>query len=251
MTKLLYSYALLVIILLLVMIYELILFVRRRKQFSGIRKEEQQALSYYQNVSKTNELLSELSNDISSKKEAIFLEANTTASSRTDITRYTNIDFLDIALSNKRLLAEASGIDYQITSEPLLPFTMSDIQLVSLMDNLLDNAIEACLNAQKTDGRTSFHSLTPYIRIHCKNTYSADSEQDSVYSHRIQITNSMVPAVNSLDDPMIRDIPLSTTKDDSIYHGHGHAIIENIVHLAGGQIEYQTTSDTYTVILYI
>ena len=56
---------------------------------------------------------------------------------------YTEIEILDLVLSNKISLARSQGVNVNIMAEPIL-LQLTEPEITALMSNIFDNAIEAC-----------------------------------------------------------------------------------------------------------
>lgn len=91
------------------------------------------------------------------------------------------------------------------------PEQIEETQVISLMGNLLDNAIEAC----RSCGAESYIKFSSIIK---KNVWI------------IKVTNSKTAAVNLYESEM------KTTKDDVKNHGLGMQIIRKIVSMHNGTI---------------
>ena len=96
--------------------------------------------------------------------------------------------------------------------------SIPDPQLVSVFFNLLDNAIEACVQAQ---------IQKPFIRL--KVGYKGNMLS-------IHMVNSK--------DPMI-SFSGKTTKIDQLHHGFGLQIIDDIVRSRLGYVQYKDLGDTF------
>lgn len=92
---------------------------------------------------------------------------------------------IDYVVSERMQRAAKEGISF--THKIITPerFPIDDVSLTSLLANLLDNAIEACLLAKHEDAvftpriALSIHPYHGMILIHCENTYNGITKQDA------------------------------------------------------------------------
>lgn len=127
-------------------------------------------------------------------------------------------NLLNAILDSKRQLAEEHGIciNYHINLPP--QFTPISSSVSCIFFNLLDNGIEACIRSQSI---SPFLNLTTkymdeFLTIHMENT----KKPDEVFSNH-------------------------TVKYDSLNHGFGLSIIEEIVQGYNGSCEWIDHGDTF------
>lgn len=101
---------------------------------------------------------------------------------------------------------------------------VSDYEMISLLFNLFDNAIEGCLKKKEEDGR--------FIELSCYNSASWLI---------IQMENSMGEEIK------VSNGRLLTTKKNKHNHGIGISIIEDIVKKYKGVFQYQATDGIFAV----
>lgn len=141
---------------------------------------------------------------------------------------------LNLVLELERIACEKNNINFKadISADVrLLPFSETD--LVSLLYNLLDNAIEAASSEE-----------SPYINFQIKsqeiNAYDKAPTEglNSEKKLEILIENSKKSYVKPLENNF------ATTKDDKSVHGRGVGIIKEIVKKYHGDISWEDSGDS-------
>lgn len=119
-------------------------------------------------------------------------------------------DIVNVIILQKKEISENNGIifDAEVYS-PGIDFSEPDI--ISLISNLLDNAIEACMRVNK--------ELTPKIKMTIKEKYIC------VINDKLS-TESIEPEI------------LKTSKKDKANHGYGIQIIKEVVKKYKGTINF-------------
>lgn len=115
---------------------------------------------------------------------------------------------------------EGISIKTKLAVPSQLPFM--DTELCSLISNLLDNAIEACVKGRFTD---------PVIEVSIK------QQQDNLF---IRVVN---PVDNELTDK--ERLELKTTKEESDLHGFGTKIISIIAKKYNGYVNYDIRDNQF------
>ena len=122
------------------------------------------------------------------------------------------------------MLAEQSGIhvDYKIFLPDKSVIQPSDLS--SVLFNILDNAIEACRSTAGFDKHLSLSLTTSkgFLSILVRNT----KDPQTVFNH-------------------------STTKKDSVYHGLGLSIIEDICRKYDGSWQWNDCGDTFESVILL
>lgn len=113
-----------------------------------------------------------------------------------------NNPVIDVVLNQKHQVAQENGITMRVQVNDLSSISYRTDELVVLLSNLLDNAIEAC---QRLDGRREI--LCTILK------------EDSVY---ISIRNTSNPVV-------IVNNEISTSKPDATEHGFGIPVVKYIL----------------------
>jgi hypothetical protein len=120
--------------------------------------------------------------------------------------------------------ARAHQIDIKISFEvaALPPVSLADADAVSLLMNLLNNALESCENIASPEKRwinVNIHCRAPYLYISVKNALN----------HDILTGNGK----------------LTTTKTDSAFHGYGISIVNDVVKRYDGIATFEYNGDTF------
>ena len=127
-------------------------------------------------------------------------------------------------LESRRMLAEQAGIhvDYKIFLPEKSMIQPSDLS--SVLFNILDNAIEACRSSEDFKKNLSLSLTTSkgFLSILVRNT----KDPQIVFNH-------------------------NTTKKDSVYHGLGLSIIEDICHKYDGSWQWNDYGDTFESVILL
>ncbi|MCR4813696.1 MAG: GHKL domain-containing protein [Lachnospiraceae bacterium] len=126
-------------------------------------------------------------------------------SKKNDIVCYSGNALTDTLLMVKKSLADEKKIQMDIRTEPLKNTFVSDYDLIALLSNLLDNAMEATEKLDENERKITFY-------MYEKNGYLC-----------VDVNNS----VSEGTDPVKRGF--DTTKTDRNQHGLGTYIIRSVV----------------------
>ena len=135
---------------------------------------------------------------------------------------YTGIKILDFILEQKRVVAQKSGIRYEIDTMLLTGIPTTEQETCALFGNLLDNAIEACCLV-KTEEK--------WIKI------------------QIQQINQLlsIELLNTFEIPCIRKQGVfETIKEERSAHGYGIKSMQRIVDKYQGLITYEEKEKIFT-----
>ncbi len=137
---------------------------------------------------------------------------------------YCNQALLNAIFHEKQNIAEEKGIavEYGISTPARISIPLSD--LASIFFNLLDNAIEACESSE---------SVAPFVRL--KTSYKGSS----LSIHMINSKNVNLKFTKK------------TTKKDTVSHGLGLSIIEDILKAHNGHAAWNDLGDTFESILML
>ena len=143
---------------------------------------------------------------------------------------YTNHKTLNAILAEKASEAETQGINFDVYVEPVIKLVnISDGDLVSMIGNLLDNAIEAAVQCEA--GKRNI-SLWIYM------------EKNS----NICVIKTVNYFVKS---PVFHNSKLISSKKESGMHGIGIKSVENTAKKYGGYLEYFVNDNKFTSILVL
>lgn len=134
----------------------------------------------------------------------------------------TGNEFADMIIAKKQDRAEREDIDLQIEGTLPKNLTINPASFCSLIENLLDNAINGCLNSNKKEQKIVFKVAADQnkLMLKCENTCSDDS------------------------------VAPSGEKREKGDHGWGTQIIESIVERYGGAVDYQVDHGEFRTSLY-
>lgn len=138
--------------------------------------------------------------------------------------RYTGIEAIDYILSQKREKAENNRIHMKIHGEYPKDCKIDPVDLCTILTNLLDNAVEACMKqpeGEPRDIQVTIRRLHQFIII--------------------KIANS------SIASPDIRNGKLHTSKKDRNLHGWGMRSVLSAVEKYQGTVQYEYREKMFTV----
>lgn len=140
------------------------------------------------------------------------------------LSSWTGIDALDILIEYKKKEAESEGIFFDVLLENIY-VKLADQEIVALVGNLLDNAIEACIRMKRG---------TRWIKLIIRKV------KDMTF----------IKVSNSYNEQLVeRDEGLISTKQDSQVHGLGLSNIKLIVEKNEGEISIDYGMDSFYVIV--
>ena len=118
--------------------------------------------------------------------------------------------------------ARQTGIETSIEVTALPPLPVADADLVSLLMNLLNNALESCEKVQLPEKRwltVAIKYREPYLYISVKN------------------------ATNHGNKP--KDSKFTTTKKDAAFHGYGISIVQNVARKYNGFAAFEYEEESF------
>lgn len=133
-------------------------------------------------------------------------------------------DILNVLLYSKYKQCRQEGIQLQVQIEPSAIAVLSEVDMVSLFSNLLDNAIEACARLQQEEKQCVIKAI----------------EKDKQYWYLCR--NSKDPGETPLQNH------LSTLKRDVKNHGIGTRVIKSLVKKYQGTIQMQDEGNMFEVV---
>lgn len=129
----------------------------------------------------------------------------------------------DALLNHKRSLCESNGIIFHAKFQDIPSSYITDSELISLLGNLLDNALEAAM------------------QCHSKEAFVAIESFVQRGAWLLKVSNSKPSDLHPLKNGM------KTTKKKPDKHGMGTVIIRDIVSRYAGNITAEDTGDTFIV----
>ncbi|MCQ4636764.1 ATP-binding protein [Anaerovorax odorimutans] len=129
---------------------------------------------------------------------------------------------VDALLFSKTVICEKYGIEFEVTICRIPEGKLTEIELTSLLGNLLDNAIEAAYASP---------APRPFVKMNCQ-------FRSGVFLIRIE--NSKDPARNPMANHM------KTDKENPQFHGLGLRILDGIVKKYDGVMKMEDKGDTFT-----
>lgn len=153
-----------------------------------------------------------------------YLQKLGTESKAYSVEKWTGVEAIDYILSQKVEKAKQNGVDVTVQAEYPKECSIDPVDLCTVLTNLFDNAIEACM--KQPDGADRKIELT-IRRIH----------QFVI----IKIENS------SDVEPTMKSGSLVTSKKDSKHHGWGMKSVKSAVEKYNGTVEYEYKDGTFSV----
>lgn len=146
---------------------------------------------------------------------------------RDNMDTVTHGQLLELIFKKKKQEAEQKQIELSVEGSLNGSIRMDETSLVSLVMNLLDNAIEACM---QTDKREIMVAITEDARAQKVRLVLHNSKRRE---QKLQLNETQTGYI--------------TTKDDEEAHGYGTQIIQRIVSGNGGTIQYVDCGDIMQV----
>ncbi len=141
---------------------------------------------------------------------------------------WTGNQIADMLLEQKRTLAEQEGITFTIQAVPIAEWLFDDSDTCSLLGNLLDNAIEACMRMDENANK--------WISVKIEN------QKQLLF---IKTENSVKEA-----PVMEKGRPVSV-KGDKMRHGYGLKNVKRILNKYDGTIAYLSRDKAFQIKLLI
>lgn len=141
--------------------------------------------------------------------------------------KWTGIPILDCLLSEKKRLAERKGIKLNIDSIAFTADEKQQVNLVTILSNIIDNGVEACERALK-EGEQE--------KTSCSCDFSMSSRGEYIC---ITMENDKSPGEKPIK------IGFRTSKADNKNHGYGHRILRHVVNAMDGQIFYEDKGERF------
>lgn len=139
----------------------------------------------------------------------------------------THGQLLELVLQKKIQEAEQKQIVCDVQGKLTGNLRMDEMSLVSLMMNLLDNAIEACVQTEDRQIQVAI-AENPAAQMLELKLYNSKSSGQKLHANEM-------------------GLGYQTTKADRSSHGYGTQIIQQIINENGGTIQYVDAGDTMEV----
>lgn len=157
---------------------------------------------------------------------------------------FVSSSILNVCINRKVKRAEAMGISLDITFDGGFIPDFDTLDMTTLYENLLDNAIEACASLEESaketnkdipDDNTVTHKNidNPCIICQC-------NVMDN-HNYHIMVTNKKLQDSHPIDTDFV------STKEDSEHHGNGIRIIKTIVGKYKGIVEFFDRETSFVV----
>ncbi len=156
------------------------------------------------------------------KKVEEYIKKMHSFSHEVEISTYTGIDILDLILSHKVYLAREQGSNVNIMAEPIR-LRLTEVEIVAIMSNILDNAIEACQEVKENE---------KWIQVVIRQIGDISF---------IKIANSCIPPNNAESNVL-----MSRKKDHEV-HGIGLISVQSIVEKYGGAVDVNYGDEEFTI----
>jgi sensor histidine kinase regulating citrate/malate metabolism len=130
---------------------------------------------------------------------------------------------VDVILNQKYALAQSHGITFQMQLDHLAEFALDDDGLVIVLSNLIDNAIEACMQVPDPADR----------KILLKMRVTPDESF-------LYIENTTATAAQIVNNQVV------TTKTDALEHGYGLKNIDAVLQRVDAAYTLDYQEDTHT-----
>lgn len=134
---------------------------------------------------------------------------------------WTGNNIVDLILNSKKKQADSEGIDFSIGSNMIGDVPFKDGETISLLGNLLDNAIEACERIKSTEKWVTIRINRRYCLLY------------------IEIENSIE------EHPKEKNHRLISCKSEKEVHGYGLKNVRQIVDRYDGTYSYQIKENSF------
>lgn len=139
---------------------------------------------------------------------------------------YTDNPVLNAVINVELEKAYNEDIDFSIELDSILPF-VDDSDLVSLIGNICDNAIEYLSNCSE-DKRNMVLKINQHDRF------------------------VLITCKNGLETSVLSTNPnLKTIKSDKMHHGKGTLIVRDVAEKYNGKVEYQEVNNNFVVSIFL
>ena len=141
-----------------------------------------------------------------------------------EIIAYTGIEMMDLILSYKINSARSQGIHVNILAEQIA-LKLTELEIVAVMSNILDNAIEACQKVEENQ---------KWIQIVIRQVGDISF---------IKVTN------NYYEEPYVENNVFVSQKEEREVHGIGLISVKSIIEKYGGAINIYCENGKFAIII--
>lgn len=141
-----------------------------------------------------------------------------------EIIAYTGIEMMDLILSYKINSARSQGIHVNILAEQIA-LKLTELEIVAVMSNILDNAIEACQKVEENQ---------KWIQIVIRQVGDISF---------IKVTN------NYYEEPYVENNVFVSQKEEREVHGIGLISVKSIIEKYGGAINIDCENGKFAIII--
>lgn len=192
--------------------------VLQRRHYAALMEQQKNIRNLRHDIGNHLMTASALARENASQAEAYLQKLNDEFRSMTAIDFCEN-PIVDSVLYGKAAEASAAGIEFNVQASLSDNLNIQEIDLVSLLANLLDNALEAAVQAEQ-----------PFVEVNLR---------EKAGTILIRVRNSL--ATN--EQPNL----LHTSKRDKHSHGLGLQIVESICRKYEGSFSYQVDGNAFEV----
>lgn len=233
-----------------------------QKEIERLLQIQENSLCYYAELEANNKELCELKKKIAKQEqiakklseEVMAEKANVPYSEerRTYQKQHVGNRFVNYILEKKKAEAEKKGIIFEVNGDLLSQLSCSEIDVVTLFDNLLENAVESCERVWQH--RESVVKQVPYIKITFyewslneiqnesiwfANKLEKDTMKEATFYVEIGLENSKMEIEKPLENHF------KSVKKRQDLHGNGTQIVTEIVNKYSGVVEYHDEGNVF------
>lgn len=193
------------------------------KHYRRIEEVNQEHNKYIHNLKHYLATIGNLTQQGKNSEVMKILEESNTEIHRIQSKTYCEHPILNAILCDKESITSQKNIAYTVTVDPLVNlYGISDFDLIAMINNLLDNAVEAAEKCKET----------PYITV-------------EIYPYQNRLMN-MIQITNSTDKlPIQNGTFFQTWKKDKEKHGIGLRSVKEIAERNKGYLDIETQQDKF------
>lgn len=198
------------------------------QHYNQVQRLEVQYQNFVHNISHYLRTIGELAKENKNYNIISILQDLNIELENNVLSTYCDNSVVNAILSEKKSMAEKNNLDLDIYVEPGIALTgISDADMITMLSNLLDNALRAVKNAD---------DKLIIVRIY--------SENEGCF-HIIKIDNHFTGPIINTDSGFI------STKEEKGIHGIGIKSVENTAEKYGGYLECFVEDKLFTAVLVL